>query len=71
VTSDQGRAPLQARSFEVDTCDSIDNDFEDQVVRRLRDLVAESRDNPGGTYISGRVAAHLVEAHQHGRVLRP
>ncbi|MCH8052790.1 MAG: S41 family peptidase [Planctomycetes bacterium] len=53
---------LRIASFEGDSYDGIDEAFADIVGRNPRALIIDLRDNPGGTYISGRVAAHLIES---------
>ncbi len=60
VTGDE-IVTLRIRSFEGDSYDAIDSAFEDIVARNPQGLVVDLRENPGGTYISGRVASHLIE----------
>ncbi|MCK4513141.1 S41 family peptidase, partial [bacterium] len=47
---------------EGDSYEGIDNAFANIIERDPRALVIDLRDNPGGTYISGRVAAHLIDS---------
>jgi hypothetical protein len=61
VTGGEDIVTLRISSFEGDSYDGIDTAFDDVVTRNPRGLIIDLRDNPGGTYISGRVAAHLIE----------
>jgi C-terminal processing protease CtpA/Prc len=60
VMGDSGIVTLRIRSFEGDSYEGIDEAFDDVFGRNPRGLIIDLRDNPGGTYISGRVAAHLI-----------
>ena len=62
VTDDDAIVTLRIASFEGDSYDGIDEAFTDIVGRNSRGLIIDLRGNPGGTYISGRVAAHLIES---------
>ncbi|MCK4548079.1 MAG: S41 family peptidase [Candidatus Eisenbacteria sp.] len=62
ITSDEEIVTLRIASFEGDSYDGIDEAFADIIGRDPRGLIIDLRDNPGGTYISGRVAAHLIES---------
>jgi carboxyl-terminal processing protease len=62
IVDDEGIVTLRITTFEGDSYDGIDNAFANVIGRNPRGLVIDLRDNPGGTYISGRVAAHLVES---------
>ncbi|MCK4415429.1 MAG: hypothetical protein KAY32_17980 [Candidatus Eisenbacteria sp.] len=62
VTGGNDIVTLRIRSFEGDSYDGIDEAFDEIVARNPRGLIIDLRDNPGGTYISGRVAAHLIDA---------
>ncbi|MCD4848199.1 MAG: S41 family peptidase [Candidatus Aegiribacteria sp.] len=62
VVDDEGIVTLRIACFEGDSYDGIDEAFNDIVERNPRGLIIDLRDNPGGTYISGRVAAHLIES---------
>lgn len=61
ITEDKAIVTLRIDSFEGDSYEGIDNAFADIIDRDPRGLIIDLRDNPGGTYLSGRVAAHLVE----------
>ena len=62
VTGDDAIATLRIGNFEGDSYEGIDNAFANIIERDPRALVIDLRDNPGGTYISGRVAAHLIDS---------
>ncbi len=62
VTGDEAIVTLRIASFEGDSYDGIDEAFADVVGSNPRGLIIDLRGNPGGTYISGRVAAHLIES---------
>jgi len=62
VTYEEGLATLRIESFEGFSYDGIDGAFDDIVGNQPRGLIIDLRGNPGGTYISGRVAAHLVRS---------
>ena len=62
VTDDKALVTLRIASFEGDSYDGIDKAFTDVIERDPRGLIIDLRDNPGGTYISGRVVAHLIDS---------
>lgn len=62
VTGGNDIVTLRIRCFEGDSYDGIDRAFDEILARNPRGLIIDLRDNPGGTYISGRVAAHLIDA---------
>ena len=61
ITCLDGIATLRIRSFEGDSYEEIDKAFDEIVAHNPHGLIIDLRDNPGGTYISGRVAAHLID----------
>ncbi|MBN2561240.1 MAG: S41 family peptidase [Phycisphaerae bacterium] len=62
LTEDQGIVTLQIAHFDGESYDEIDAAFAEISERNPRGLIIDLRGNPGGTYIAGRVAAHLVES---------
>lgn len=62
VVDDEGIVTLRIESFEGDSYDGIDEAFTDIAGRNPHGLIIDLRDNPGGSYISGRVAAHLIQS---------
>ncbi len=62
VTEDNEIVTLRIESFEGDSYEGIDTAFANVIGRNPRGLIIDLRDNPGGTFISGRVAAHLIES---------
>ncbi len=62
ITDNEGIVTLRIATFEGDSYNEIDKAFSDIIVRNPSGLIIDLRDNPGGTHISARVAAHLVES---------
>lgn len=62
IIDDEEFVTLRIASFEGDSYDRIDEAYANVIKRNPRGLIIDLRDNSGGTYISGRVAAHLIES---------
>jgi len=61
LTDDDGIVTLAIAHFDGESYDEIDAAFADIAERSPRGLIIDLRGNPGGTYVAGRVAAHLIE----------
>ena len=59
IIDNEGIVTLRIATFEGDSYDEIDKAFVYIIKRNPRGLIIDLRDNPGGTYISGRVSAYL------------
>lgn len=68
ITDNEGIVTLRIATFEGDSYDEIDKAFADIIERNPSSLIIDLRDNPGGTFISGRVAAHLNKSAMNGGV---
>lgn len=62
ISEDEGIVTLHIATFEGDSYEEIDKAFADINERDPRGLIIDLRNNPGGTHISARVAAHLIES---------
>ncbi|MCK4342811.1 MAG: hypothetical protein KAY37_13925 [Phycisphaerae bacterium] len=62
LSEDEGIVTLRIAHFEGESYDEIDAAFADIAERNPRGLIIDLRGNAGGTYISSRVAAHLIES---------
>ncbi|MFH0982649.1 MAG: S41 family peptidase [Planctomycetota bacterium] len=62
LTEADGIATLRIRHFDEDSADAIDAAFTEIAKLEPRGLIIDLRDNPGGTFVAARVAAHLIDS---------